>query len=82
MGTCCAACLTTKIRDCVPNAQNGAVTVKIIENLIPALTASGESSLTWPRCDHCPAPAEFGVSYYPKKGEELIVTFKEWKKNK
>jgi len=32
MGTCCSAHLTTKIRDYAKNAQNGAVTVTVIEN--------------------------------------------------
>ncbi len=32
MGTCCGAHLQTKIRDCAKNAQNGAVTVTVIEN--------------------------------------------------
>lgn len=34
MGTySCAAHLAAKVRDCVPNAQNGAATVKIVKNL-------------------------------------------------
>ncbi len=32
MGTCCAAHLAAKIRDYASNAENGAVTVNVIEN--------------------------------------------------
>jgi len=67
MGTCCAACLVPLVRAYAPNAENGAVTVTIVENPITVITLSGEASLTWPKCSHCPAPAEFIVSYYPKK---------------
>ncbi len=83
MGTCCAACLTTKIRDYASNAENGAVTVSIIENPnVPVLIKAGdELSAEMLRkqmlaliqymsecikCDLCPAPAEFKVSYHPK----------------
>jgi len=55
MGTCCTAHLATKIRDYASDAQNGAVTVQVIEN----------PSIDCP-CDYCKAPAEFTVSYYPK----------------
>ena len=55
MGTCCDAHLTTKVREYIPNAQNGAVTVSIVENPPGYIT-----------CDYCKANAEFSVSYYPK----------------
>ena len=63
MGTCCGAHLQTKIRDYARNAQNGAVTVTVIENphidFLDGTYAGG-------MCDYCKAPAEFAVSYYPK----------------
>ncbi len=65
MGTCCGAHLQTKIRDYVKNAQNGAVTVTLIEN--PKLEFKPKGPLT-SRCDYCKAPAEFTCSYYPKQG--------------
>lgn len=55
MGTCCSAHLAPMVRIYAPNAQNGAVTVQIIEN--PSLAAS---------CHYCKAPVEFMVSYFPK----------------
>ncbi len=84
MGTCCANCLETKSRDYASNAENGAVTVSIIENSeMPVLIKSGDAisaeSLRKQmlaliqymseciKCDLCPAPAEFKVSYFPKK---------------
>jgi len=76
MGTCCGAHLTTKVRNNAKNAQNGAVTVTVIENPevkilnAPELTASGKdpniSVLKIGKCDYCEAPAEFACSYYPK----------------
>jgi len=74
MGTCCGAHLQTKIRDYAKNAQNGAVTVTVIEN--PHVNwvkiegkdlekISGKDVLSG-ACDYCKAPAEFAVSYYPK----------------
>ena len=80
MGTCCDAHLTTKIRDYAPNAQNGAVTVTILENpkkKTSDLEKNGISGtilkvaltktvITTQYCDYCKAPAEFSVSYYPK----------------
>ncbi len=66
MGTCCGAHLQTKVRDYAKNAQNGAVTVTIIENPTdPAYVAHAG------KCDYCQAPAEFTVSYYPKRPEEV-----------
>jgi hypothetical protein len=56
MGTCCGAHLQTKIRDYAKNAQNGAVTVTVIEN--PAVLY---------KCEYCTAPGEFACSYYPKQ---------------
>ncbi len=32
MGTCCAAHLAAKVRDYALNAENGAVTIKVLEN--------------------------------------------------
>lgn len=59
MGTCCGAHLQTKVRDYAKNAQNGAVTVTVIENPKKRIAHGGE-------CDYCNAPAEFTVSYYSK----------------
>ena len=72
MGTCCGAHLQTKIRDYARNAQNGAVTVAIVEN--PQIirlreedgTKEGKLLTESGGCDYCKAPAEFNVSYYPK----------------
>lgn len=58
MGTCCEAHLTVKVRTYIPNAQNGSVTVKLVENPPPPV---GRLS-----CDYCKAPAEFSVSYFSK----------------
>ena len=82
MGTCCAAHLVTKVRDYASNAQNGAVTIQVIKNPVyiddrTKILTSGEGhhivrrkeglEINWPRCDICQVPAEFTVSYYPKK---------------
>ena len=77
MGTCCSAHLATKIRDYARNAQNGAVTVTVIENpKINIIQIEGKhltgiegvgSGVIQGACDYCKAPAEFAVSYYPKK---------------
>lgn len=56
MGTCCGAHLASKVRDYAPNAQNGAVTVTVIDR-----TQQGPM-----KCDYCGAPAEFICSYYTK----------------
>jgi hypothetical protein len=68
MGTCCGAHLQTKIRNYARNAQNGAVTVTVVEN--PFMFRDEKEELHGshlPRkCDYCEAPAEFAVSYYPK----------------
>ena len=75
MGTCCNAHLATKIRDYAKNAQNGAVTVTVIENpqvnIIKIegkklIEAAGSPSVICGTCDYCKAPAEFTCSYYPK----------------
>jgi hypothetical protein len=72
MGTCCGAHLQTKIRDYARNAQNGAVTVTVIENPGIKVQVIDESVVLPPttvktgKCDYCEAPAEFTVSYYPK----------------
>jgi len=58
LGTCCTAHLATKVREYAPNAQNGAVTVQLLD---PSRTHASDT-----RCDYCRAPAEFTVSYYPK----------------
>jgi len=60
MGTYCAAHLAAKIRDCAPNAQNGAVTVRIVENPAKFIPEVYEG-LT---CDYCNAPGEFLVTYF------------------
>ena len=92
MGTCCAVCLVTKVRDYAPNAQNGAITVRIIENPMyfddkTTWVASGDGhhitrrkdglEINWSRCDVCKAPAEFTVSYYPKKADIEFVGVEE-----
>jgi hypothetical protein len=73
MGTCCGAHLQTKIRDYAKNAQNGAVTVTVIENpKIEFQVIDATSIIQLPttiktgKCDYCDAPAEFTCSYYPK----------------
>ena len=68
MGTCCQAHLATKIRDYAKNAQNGAVTVTVIENPLTVITYSEDGKLMERSgcCDYCNAPAEYTVSYYPK----------------
>lgn len=68
MGTCCGAHLATKIRDYAKNAQNGAVTVTVIEN--PKVVETYKDGKAWEYygfCDYCKAPAEFSVSYYPDR---------------
>jgi hypothetical protein len=68
MGTCCEAHLTTKIRDYAKNAQNGAVTVTVIENPKVDIVDIGNSNMVFKgTCDYCKAPAQFTVSYYPKQ---------------
>ena len=78
MGTCCGAHLTTKVRDYAKNAQNGAVTVTVIENPIregpkgkvikrtATTLQTEETDIYIVTCDYCKAPAEFTCSYYPK----------------
>ena len=66
MGTCCGAHLQTKIRDYAKNAQNGAVTVTVIENPQLKLAISVGKEVLTGACDYCKAPAEFAVSYYSK----------------
>ena len=74
MGTCCAAHLAAKVRDYALDAENGAVTVTVIEN-----PEKREEIAPAAACGHlightadleyifCMAPAEFLVSYFPKK---------------
>ncbi len=64
MGTCCAAHLAAKVRDYAPNAENGAVTVNVVENSFERFVPPTEGGFV---CDYCGAPAEFTVSYYPKE---------------
>lgn len=73
MGTCCNAHLATKIRGYAKNAQNGAVTVTVIENpkieykVLSRTDKTMEvSDIPIGACDYCKAPAEFTCSYYPK----------------
>jgi len=71
MGTCCCAHLVTKVRDYARNAQNGAVTVTIIENpevhfKVVAAGLQSDVTVLGGACDYCKAPAEFTVSYYSK----------------
>ena len=78
MGTCCAAHLAAKVRDYAPNAENGAVTVKVVENppkgathqacgFVLGRTERFETGYVLGTQVHCVSPAEFTVSYYPKK---------------
>ncbi len=76
MGTCCASCLPTKIRDYASNAENGAVTVTVIENPPkPSFSRLSDVAtkavvrwfLNLPMCDVCSRSAEFAVSYHPRK---------------
>ncbi len=67
MGTCCGAHLQTKVRDYAKDAQNGAVTVNVIEN--PEVVHEEKDGMVishWGECEFCKAPAEYTVSYYPK----------------
>jgi len=63
MGTCCGVHLQAKIREYARNAQNGAVTVTMIEN--PHIDFK-DGTYAGGMCDFCKAPAEFACSYYPK----------------
>jgi hypothetical protein len=88
MGTCCSAHLATKVRDYASNAQNGAVTVTVIENphvnvkIVPI--AATDATVTYytdktatvkeGKCDYCDAPAEFTCSYYPKHSNPKVRT--------
>jgi len=84
MGTCCNAHLATKIRGYARNAQNGAVTVTVIENPevkilnIDQINANQKDASIVPsylgKCDYCNAPAEFNVSYYTKPKLENKTT--------
>ena len=75
MGTCCNAHLATKVRDYAKNAQNGAVTVTVIENpqiktlikTFDQLNPKQNEAVIVGYCDYCKAPADFCVSYYPKR---------------
>jgi len=60
MGTCCGPHLETKVREYIPNAKKGTVTVQPF-NGNPRLNENPDQ-----KCDFCSAPAEFVVSYYPK----------------
>lgn len=64
MGTCCEAHLGTKVRDYALNAQNGAVTVQLIENPDSHCVSSRAERI---KCDYCNAPAIYIVSYFPKR---------------
>ncbi len=70
MGTCCQAHLATMIRDYAKNAQNGAVTVIVIENPPVAWRWNDERKsldvYEGCACDYCRAMAEFTCSYYPQ----------------
>ncbi|KKM88374.1 hypothetical protein LCGC14_1259410 [marine sediment metagenome] len=83
MEVCCSAHLTIKVRDCSPRAENGEVTVTVIEHPITAMDKLVKRTLAEIRknkiptetlsppyeipCEYCKAPAEFAVSYHPKK---------------
>lgn len=63
MGTCCLTHLTTMVMEYAPDAQNGAVTIRIIENPIQ----TGVEAPTGPLyCNYCNARAAFMVSYFKK----------------
>lgn len=71
------------VRDYALRAKNGKVAVEVIEHPIPAMDKLVKQTLTEMRenkisaktlsppyeipCDYCKAPAEFSVSYCPKK---------------
>ena len=61
MGTCCDAHLPAMVKEYLPNAKNGSVTVQPVENP-PKYTTVG----TKHECKYCSANAEYSVSYYPK----------------
>ena len=68
-GTCCAAHLVAKVRDYASNAENGAVTVNVIEDPPYGGVCDymiGKSN-TREIYIYCMSLAEFTVSYYPKK---------------
>lgn len=77
MGTCCETHLAAKIRDYARNAENGAVTVKPHENssnsdrgicsVIVGYTAVDETAVLGGHPIYCANPADFFVSFYPKK---------------
>lgn len=76
MGTCCEVCLANMVYAYARNAENGAVTVKPIENPLANNTCSciigstrTASNGTLPAGEpvYCCNPARFVVSYYPKK---------------
>ncbi len=64
MGTCCAAHLAAKVRDYAPDAENGAVTVTVIEDPYDVTPGPPGGFIA---CVSCGAPAEFTVSFFPKK---------------
>lgn len=68
MGTACSAHLVAKVREYIPNAKNGAVTVQIWSG-DPNPTPTGKpipNDWSRPKCDYCNALPEFVVSYYSK----------------
>lgn len=76
LGTCCAAHLAAKVRDYAPDAENGAVTVTVIENPSNSLRCNFIIDPDRPHPDAvwCTSLAEFKVSYYPKGGRTRLMT--------
>ncbi len=80
MGTCCEKHLTAKIRDYARNAENGAVTVNVIENPAVGDTPEecgylvGRTGIEDMRDIYirCTAPAEFRVTYHPKDNDKIL----------
>ena len=79
MGTCCASCLPAKVRDYALDAENGAVTVTVIEDLIRQNNQPkcdyviGRHTMTPPSGDvilgpvYCANIAKFALSYHQRK---------------
>jgi len=81
MGTCCAAHLAAKVKAYARNAENGAVTVRPIEDppyggvcdhiigrqTVTTTTDALPDTRSVEGPVYCMAPAEFTVSYHPKK---------------
>lgn len=75
----CGTHLSAKVRDYARNAEKGEVLVRVIENLytgpakrvklkmVTGIAPTDQVVLDVITCYYCNAPAEFMVSYNPKK---------------